>query len=110
MTRHDLYELERDVYKNIDRIKREQAQYVKGVEEGIELVFKAVRETLAKEEENAAKKKNERKDCSNCVHKGEIDGSCKQCIASYDARTNTTSEPSHWEAIPEHRKTKGGAE
>jgi hypothetical protein len=50
MTRDDLYELERVVYGNIDRIKREQEEYRKGVEYGIELMFKAVREKLITEE------------------------------------------------------------
>ena len=62
MTRNELYELETEVCKNIDRIKREQAEYVKGVEAGIELMFKAVRAHLAKEEENAAKKEKEIKE------------------------------------------------
>ena len=50
MTRDDLYELERVVYGNIDRIKREQEEYRKGVEYGIELMFKAVRGKLITEE------------------------------------------------------------
>lgn len=62
MTRNDLYALETEVYKNIDRIKREQAEYIKGVECGMELMFNAVREHLAKEEEKAC---NERKEQNN---------------------------------------------
>lgn len=104
MTRNDLYELETEVCKNIDQIKREQAEYVKGVEAGIELMFRAVRIHLAKEEETAAKKEEQVKNCANCNHKGAKDGACKECISSYDTRTNTTSTPSHWEAIPEPPK------
>ena len=55
MTRTDLYDLEIAAIKNIDRIKREQAEFVKGVEHGIELMFREVREYLRKEEEGAAK-------------------------------------------------------
>ena len=53
MTRNDLYDLELAAIKNIDRIKREQAEFVKGVEYGIELMFKEVREHLRKEEERS---------------------------------------------------------
>lgn len=52
MTRNDLYDLEISAIKNIDRIKREQAEFVKGVEYGIELMFREVREHLRKEEES----------------------------------------------------------
>ena len=54
MTRNDLYDLEIAAIKNIDRIKREQAEFVKGVEHGIELMFAEVREHLRKEEERRA--------------------------------------------------------
>ena len=60
MTRNELYELESAVYKNIDRIKAEQAEYIKGVEKGIDLMFRAVRDLLAKEEEKAWKERKER--------------------------------------------------
>lgn len=53
MTRNDLYDLESAALKNIDRIKREQAEFIKGVEYGIELMFKEVREHLRKEEERS---------------------------------------------------------
>ena len=53
MTRNDLYDLEIAAIKNIDRIKREQAEFIKGVEHGIELMFKEVREYLRKEEERS---------------------------------------------------------
>lgn len=51
MTRNELYELESAVAKNLERIKREQEEYLKGVEYGIELMFNAVRGKLLKEEE-----------------------------------------------------------
>ena len=51
MTRNDLYDLEIAAIRNIDRIKKEQAAYNEGVEYGIELMFKEVREYLRKEEE-----------------------------------------------------------
>ncbi len=53
MTRNDLYDLELAAIKNIDRIKREQAEFVKGVEYGIELMFREAREHLRKEEERS---------------------------------------------------------
>ena len=59
MTREELYDLESEVYRNIDRIKAEQAEYVKGVEAGIEIMFNAVRSALAKEEEKAWNEKKE---------------------------------------------------
>ncbi len=59
MTRNDLYDLEIAAIKNIDRIKREQAEFVKGVEHGIELMFKEVREHLRKEGENALAERSE---------------------------------------------------
>jgi hypothetical protein len=53
MTRNELYEIEGDiVVKTIDRIKKEQAEYVKGVEYGMDLAFRAVRNHLLKEEED----------------------------------------------------------
>ena len=56
MTRNELYELESSVCKNIDRIKKEQAEYIKGVEYGIDLMFSAVREHLVKEEQALAER------------------------------------------------------
>ena len=102
MTRNDLYDLEGVVYKNIDRIKREQEEYRKGVEYGIELMFNAVREKLATEEENAAKKEKEKQDCSNCNHKNS--NLCKNCVITYDRVTNTSSTPSNWKPIAEPQK------
>jgi hypothetical protein len=104
MTKNELYDLETEVHKNIDRIQREQAEYVKGVEDGIDLMFNAVRKHLTKEAETAAKKEQEEKDCSNCSRKGNGDVACKSCIASYDTRTNTSSTPSHWMPLPETPK------
>ena len=104
MTKDEIYALETEVCKNLERIKREQAEYVKGVEAGIELMAKAVRARLAKEEETTAKKEKEKKGCINCRHLGKGDGDCENCISVYDTRTNTTSTPSHWEPIPEPPK------
>ena len=59
MTKDDLYELERDVYKNVDRIKREQSEYLKGFESGISKMFEAVRAFLTKEAETASNIKEE---------------------------------------------------
>ena len=60
MTRNELYELEGKVVQNIDRIKAEQAEYINGVEKGIDLMFRAVRDVLAKEEEKAWNERKER--------------------------------------------------
>lgn len=54
MTKKELYELEKEVYKNIDHIKREQAEYVAGVEYGMHLMFNAVRNYLTNEEQRRA--------------------------------------------------------
>lgn len=51
MDRQELYNLEIEVHKNIDIIKNEQAEYVRGVEKGIDLMFDAVRKHLTKEAE-----------------------------------------------------------
>ena len=53
MTRNELYDLEIAAIKNIDLIKKEQAEFVKGVEHGIELMFREVREFLRKEDERS---------------------------------------------------------
>lgn len=104
MTRNDLYELENVVCKNIDRIKREQEEYRKGVGYGIELMFKAVKAKLGEEEENAAKKEKEIKNCSNCDHYNKKDGVCANCTSVYDIKTKTSSTPSHWQPILETHK------
>ena len=51
MDKQELYNLEIEVHKNIDLIKNEQAEYVRGVEKGIDLMFDAVRKHLTKETE-----------------------------------------------------------
>ena len=53
MTKNELYDLEKVVYKHIDRIKREQAEYLKGVEYGIDLMFNAVRTYISEEEQRS---------------------------------------------------------
>ena len=66
MTRNELYELEGDiVVKTIERIKREQAEYVKGVEYGLDLAFRAVRNHLLNEEEAACKTRMDAKKSEN---------------------------------------------
>lgn len=97
MTKKELYELETDAYKNIDRIKREQEEYIKGVEYGISLMFEKVRRCLAKEEEKTAMEEKKINNCDNCAHKNKNYAGCKICITSYDKNTNTHSTPSHWE-------------
>ncbi len=63
MTRNELYELEgKFVVQTIDRIKKEQAEYVKGVEYGMDLAFRAVRDHLLKEEEAVYKARIEAKE------------------------------------------------
>lgn len=51
MDKQALYNLEIEVRKNIDIIKNEQEEYVKGVEKGIDLMFDAVRKHLNKQAE-----------------------------------------------------------
>ena len=51
MNKNELYDLEIEVHKKVDIIKSEQAEYVRGVEKGIDLMFDAVRNFLRKEEE-----------------------------------------------------------
>lgn len=63
MTRNELYELEGNfVVKTIESIKREQAEYIKGVEYGMDLAFRAVRNQLLKEEEASYKSRIEAKE------------------------------------------------
>lgn len=50
MTRKEIYNLYEEVNKNIDIIRNDQASYLNGVERGIDLMFCAVRNYLAKEE------------------------------------------------------------
>lgn len=56
MNKNDLYNLEIEVHKNVDIIKSEQAEYVRGVEKGIDLMFNAVRKHLAKEQDHQTEK------------------------------------------------------
>ena len=51
MNKNELYDLEIEVHKKVDIIKNEQAEYVRGVEKGIDLMFDAVRNFLRKEAE-----------------------------------------------------------
>lgn len=51
MTKDELYDIEKSVYGNIERIRREQAEYLAGVEHGANLMFKAVLAVIKKEEE-----------------------------------------------------------
>ena len=54
MTSDDLYKIEIDVFREVERIKREKEEYCKGVEYGMELMFKAVRDYLTAEAEKGA--------------------------------------------------------
>ena len=58
MTKNELYDIETEVLKNLERIKREQAEYVRGVEVGIDLMVRAVRIHLTKEDEKALRERN----------------------------------------------------
>ena len=51
MNKNDLYDLEIEAHKKVDIIKNEQAEYVRGVEKGIDLMFDAVRTFIRKEAE-----------------------------------------------------------
>ena len=51
MNKNELYDLEIEVHKKVDVIKNEQAEYVRGVEKGIDLMFDAGRTFLRKEVE-----------------------------------------------------------
>lgn len=112
MTRAELYELEADVNKNIDRIKKEQAEYLKGVEHGIELMFKAVRERLAKEEDAAYKARIAAKEIKNCINcnRGKKSPLCKECKSTYDRKTDTSTTPTHWEPLSGPMKESEGTE
>jgi hypothetical protein len=99
MTLKDLSELETAAYKNIDRIKREQENYLCGVEEGINIMFKAVRERLIKEKEKTAEEATKERTCRNCKNLKEINGGCKHCVTSTDPFTGKLNPPSHWQPI-----------
>lgn len=110
MTKNELYDLETEVSKNIDRIKREQAEYIKGVEAGIELMFKAVRNHLAKEDEKAAIAEAEtkmEKSCRTCGRKDDGDPICEICFCEYNNTKGKSTDPSYWipcQPIPEQPK------
>lgn len=57
MTRNELYDLERRAYKEVEALKKEThvktEAYCEGLEKGWDMMFKAVRGALAKEEEKA---------------------------------------------------------
>lgn len=46
MTKNELYDIEKEVNKNIDIIRNEQAEYLSGVKKGIDLMFCAVMDYL----------------------------------------------------------------
>lgn len=48
------------------------------------------------------KLKGNTRDCSNCRRANTGDPKCKECVASYDARTRTTSTPSCWQPVLEN--------
>lgn len=52
MTMNDLNNLEKEVNKKLDIIRKEEVAYLRGMESGIDLMFRAVRNYLAKEEAN----------------------------------------------------------
>lgn len=106
MILNDLYELENEVYKNISRIKREQEEYLKGVEEGINLMFKAVRNYLAKEEEETVKAV--RHGCGDCENRNTTH--CNTCVTSDNPKSTFYARPSHWRPLPEPPKESEGAE
>ena len=56
MTKNELCDIAKEVNKNIDIIRNEQAEYLRGMERGIDLMFTAVRNYLAKEETSQTKK------------------------------------------------------
>lgn len=57
MTRNELYDLEKQAYKELVALKKEThiktEAYCEGLEKGWDMMFKAVRNALAKEEEKA---------------------------------------------------------
>lgn len=57
MTRNELYNFERQAYKELEALKKEThihtEAYCEGLEKGWDMMFKAVRCALAKEEEKA---------------------------------------------------------
>lgn len=46
MTKNELYDIEKEVNKNIDIVRNEQVEYLGGVEKRIDLMFCAVRDYL----------------------------------------------------------------
>lgn len=50
MDKNQLYDIETDIYKNLDNIKAEQKQYAAGIEKGIDMTVSAVRKALNSEE------------------------------------------------------------
>lgn len=61
MTRNELYLLEIEASKNIEHIKREQAEYVRGIEKGIDIMFRTVKNYIlqCEEKERTEREKKE---------------------------------------------------
>lgn len=61
MDKNKLYDIETEIYKKLDCIKKEQKQYVAGIEKGIDMTVNAVRKAL-----NSEESQSDTDDCPYC--------------------------------------------
>ena len=62
MTRDELYDLEKEVLKEIERVNLRQMAYANGMREGITLAFTALHDKLLKNSEKEKEQNNETED------------------------------------------------
>lgn len=66
MDKNQLYDIETELYRDLDNIKKEQKQYTAGVEKGIDMTVSAVRKGL-----NAESQSNSN-DCIYCHFENDV--------------------------------------
>lgn len=66
MDKNQLYDIETELYRDLDNIKKEQKQYTAGVEKGIDMTVSAVRKGLNAESQSSAN------DCIYCHFENDV--------------------------------------
>lgn len=59
MNKNHLYDIETELYRKLDNLKAEQAQYTAGVERGIDMTVSAIRRGIDKESQQS---------CGDCIY------------------------------------------
>lgn len=67
MDKNKLYDIETEIYKKLDCIKKEQEQYAAGIEKGIDMTVNAVRKAL-----NSEESQRNASDCPYCNFKTDV--------------------------------------